>query len=155
MGLGTRKPGVSEVSMIVKPGVLTHKDFKDRRAALRGSRCGQCAETFFPYRGVCPRCKTADTMTEVALSRVGTVRSCTRVVRTPPHYCKSYWLGKIDLPEGVRLLSQIAARPANDVHTGMQVELVIGPMFKAPDGSDIWGYQFQRIPTAPDRIREG
>ena len=133
------------IEIPIKPGLFTCEDFRAPQATLRGTRCRRCSETLFPARNVCPRCRSAQTMTEVELSRRGTVYSFTRVTRVPAHYTEPYVLGLIDLPEGVRLLSQIASSPPDALRIGIPVQLVIGPLFETPEGQRVWGYRFESV----------
>ena len=131
----------AQKQVAIKPGVFDREDFADPATALRGSRCDQCGETFFPHRSLCPRCHGAATLPEVTLSRTGTVHTFTQVERTPSHYADPYILGKVDLPEGVRILTQI--EDTDDLHIGSEVELVIRPIFVTDAGEQAWGYLFR------------
>ena len=132
----------------IKPGVFTRENVNDPDTALRGSRCQTCGETFFPHRSICPRCRLGAEMAEVELSRAGVVHALTHVARTPSHYDAPYVLAKVDLPEGVRILSQIVVDSGYDINIGSPVELVIEPVFTAGDGSRVWGYRFRPVGPA-------
>ena len=129
----------------IRAGVFDRENFRHPKTSLRGSRCGECQETFFPHRGVCPRCRSALAIETVTLGRTGFVHALTRVERTPAHYPKPYALGKVDLPEGVRILTQVGE--ADELRIGDQVTLVIGPLFVTSGGEEVWGYWFR--PTCP------
>lgn len=138
-----------ETDVPIRAGLFSRGDLRDPAIALRGTRCEACAETFFPPRAVCPRCRSAAGVGTVALSRTGTVYSFTRVVRTPAHLKDPYVLALVDLPEGVRLMAQVATPMGEDVRVGTPVRLAVGPLFDLPDGRHVWGYWFE--PAAPGR----
>lgn len=126
----------------LKPGIFTAEDLHDRELALCGARCGKCGETVFPSRPVCPRCHIPDTMTRVALCRSGRIHAITHVECWPRHLSAAYFLAQIDLPEGVRILAQIAAPEGAVPHIGDEVTLVVEPMFHTPEGRPVMGYRF-------------
>ena len=126
----------------LKPGIFTAEDWHDRDLALCGARCGRCGETFFPSRRVCPRCHVPDMMARVALGRSGRIHAITHVERWPRHLSAAYFLAQIDLPEGVRILAQIAAPDGATPRIGDEVTLVIEPMFHTPEGKPVMGYRF-------------
>ncbi len=128
----------------IRAGVFVGEDFRAPAAALRGTRCARCAETFFPARRVCARCHAADRIEETALGRRGRVFALTHVVRPAGHYAAPYVLALVDLPEGVRVLSQIAAAP-DTVAIGDEVTLVVEPLFDTPEGQRVWGYRFAPV----------
>lgn len=129
------------VDVPVKDGVFTSGDFRTAEVSLRGTRCARCAETFFPPRRVCPRCHGADSMGEVTLSRMGRIHAVTHVARPAAVYRGAYMLALVDLPEGVRLLTQVKG-PAEGLVIGAEVELVVEPLFETPDSQRVWGYRF-------------
>lgn len=128
---------------LIKPGLFTADDPADPDLALKGSRCDACAETFFPPRAICPRCHSPAAVRDVALSRTGVVYACTRVVRTPAQYPAPYLLAWVDLPEGVRLMTQLACPAGADVRVGAPVHMVVEPLFDTADGRAVWGYRFR------------
>ena len=81
----------------------------------------------------------------VKFSRTGVVYAFTQGERMPAHYPQRYVLGKVDLPEGVRILTQI--EEAGELRIGNEVALGIGPLFVTSGGEEVWGYWFR--PTCP------
>ena len=77
----------------------------------------------------------------VKLGRTGVVYAFTWVERTPAHYPERYVLGKVDLPEGVRILTQI--EETGELRIGNEVALVIGRLFAPSGGEEVWGYWFR------------
>ncbi len=89
----------------------------DGAALLAGSRCPACGAAFFPPRQVCSRC--LGELEEAPLSARGTVYTHTVVHQSAPAFETPYTLVYVDLPEGVRVLGQLAG----EARIGMEVEL--------------------------------
>lgn len=128
----------------IKRGVFICDDFNPVSARLRGSRCKQCDETFFPPRESCPRCQEGG-MEDVPLARTGKVASITAVGRPPNHYAEPYWLAEVDLPEGVRLIAQIDCPLNREVRVGETVQFTTRPLLSFADGKRVWGYVFTPV----------
>lgn len=126
----------------IKPGIFVGEDFRPGHARLRASRCLRCAETFFPARMGCPRCQASD-MKDVVLGPTGRVNSATAVMRQPNHYAAPYWLAEVDVPEGVRLITQIESAVDRDIRIGEIVTLTTQPVLTLPDGRRLWSYIFE------------
>jgi uncharacterized OB-fold protein len=139
------RPKVDVADEAIKPGVFVADDFSPDTARLRGTRCGRCAEVFFPARESCPRCHVRGEMQEVALARTGKIGAITAVARPPQHYAAPYWLAEIELPEGVRLLAQGDASLDQLIPVGALVELTARPLLPRPHGQWLWGYVFAPI----------
>jgi uncharacterized protein len=77
---------------------------------LHGSRCTRCGALGYPARAACHRCAGTQ-LAPAALSPAGRLYSWSTV-----HVSASrpvpYTLGYVDLPEGVRVLAQVAGDPA-------------------------------------------
>lgn len=110
---------------------------------LCGSRCAQCGLSVFPARTFCRRCFAA-TMQPVDLPRRGVLYAWTVVHKAPPAFRTPYVLGYVDLPGGVRVLAQIEADLA-DLRTDLPVQLQIGAVSRAADGSDVPGVRFAAV----------
>jgi len=135
------------VDVPIKEDVFTPGDFRTEAVSLRGSRCSRCEETFFPPRRFCPRCHDGAAMGGVTLSRRGRICAVTHVARPAAAYKQAYSLALVDLPEGVRLLTQVAG-PADALVLGAEVDLVVEPLFETPDGQRVWGYRFVTFDSA-------
>lgn len=133
----------------IRPGIYSREDVRDPQNALRGTRCRRCEETFFPPRRVCPRCHSAAEVSDVQLGRRGRVYAVTRVVRPAAQFREPYFLGLVDLVEGVRVLAQVTPGSGDEVQIGMPVELEICPLFETPDGQRIWGHRFAVASSPP------
>ena len=115
---------------------------------LLGSRCEACGAHFFPRRRICARCRSS-AMTAVPLSTRGTLYTYTTVHQSTPAFATPYVLAYADLPEGVRLLAQLAAAPG-DVRIGMPVELRVEPVGVNAEGRPVLSYRFHPAAEARD-----
>ena len=121
--------------------------------ALIGSRCTQCASTYFPpladEGSFCrnPRC-SGDAFEQVELSRRGRVWSYTDAQYQPPApYVAAdqyvpFALAAVTLPEGLVVLGQVARGfGVNDLRVGSEVELVVEPMDGADADRVVWRWR--------------
>lgn len=113
-------------------------------AVLIGSRCLGCGKYFFPPREVCPFCFNRQ-LERVTLSRTGKIYSYFISWAPPAGFEPPYVAGLVDLPEGVRLYSQLTGcQPdGGDLELGMEVELALGTLGTDPDGSQVVVYTFR------------
>jgi len=81
----------------------------------------------------------------VALSRRGTVYSYAIVRQTQPGFQAPYILAYVDLPEGIRLLTQLTGVSENKLSIGMDVELVLEPVRHDGDDTEIIGFKFRPL----------
>ena len=109
---------------------------------LIGARCTACDAHYFPMRRTCARCLSRD-VERVPLSTHGTLYTYTIVRQSIPAFEVPYVLGYVDLPEGVRLMSQIAGCEPEDVRIGMPLVLSIEPFGHDEDGNELMGYRFR------------
>ena len=112
---------------------------------LIGGRCGACLAVFFPRQSVCPRC-TGREIAEVPLSQRGKLFTYTEVHQRPPDYPGPvpYLIGRVQLPEGVFVLSQLKARK-EDLRIHMEMELVVEPICRDEKGDEVMGYRFRPV----------
>ena len=109
--------------------------------ALKGGLCALCQATAFPPLQVCPKCGSFD-VHPTSLSREGVVYSYTIVRQAPAGVAVPYVLGYVDLPEGVRVLTQIDVKDVGLVRIGMPVVLELHVISTDVDGSDLAGFRF-------------
>ena len=116
---------------------------------LIGSRCSDCGCTSYPKRMVCPDCLKRDSMQQVALSRRGTLYSFAVNQMAPEGFEAPYIIGKVDLPEKIRIFAMITGcEPREDaLFIGMEMELVFEVIKKDAEGRELIGYKFK--PAAP------
>ena len=127
----------------LRPGLL--EVGPDGTGHLLGSRCPSCGAFFFPQRHVCSRCLTEE-LEATPLSARGTVYTCTVIHQAAPGFEVPYALGYVDLPEGVRVLGQIAGVEPDAVRIGMEVELSLEPFGEDDQGRELIGYRFRPAP---------
>lgn len=109
---------------------------------LVGSQCRNCGATSFPARSTCPSCRNSDGTEEVTLSTTGVVYTYTVVRQAPPGAEVPYVLAYVDLPEGIRLLTQVEADRIEDVEIGMKVRVAERLLGTTEDGAKLVGYKF-------------
>jgi uncharacterized OB-fold protein len=120
------------------PNVMPH---------LLGHRCGGCGEIFFPRKtgGVCTRCQ-CEALEEIELSRRGKISAFTVIEQAPAGgFYKGrlpYAYGTVDLPEGVRVITQFA-EPFNDLAIGKAAEMVVEELFCDAEGNAALTYRFR------------
>ena len=111
---------------------------------LLGSRCQKCGQAFFPRKIQCPKCSARE-MEEIEFSGRGKLHTYTVVHQAPPGYQGKtpYIVGKIDLPEGERVMAPIVQADPSRLRIGMEMELVIGKAFDDPERGEVLTYQFR------------
>ncbi len=126
------------------PGLLRQED--DGSVTLLGSRCEGCGTTYFPAMKICVRCLSPERMLSAPLSRRGTVYTFSVVRQSLPEFPTPYVLAYVDLPEGVRVLSQLADVSPEAAHIGMEVELV-GAITRKGDADqpEVLGFRFRCV----------
>jgi uncharacterized protein len=88
-------------------------------------KCGQCGKTQYPYRGMCCHCWSAD-VRDLPIDGSGSVWSYSIVERnrTPPFSSWGrYVVAVIELPEGVKVVSNVVGCAPEIVRIGMPVRL--------------------------------
>jgi hypothetical protein len=114
-------------------------------AELLGGKCKTCGKIIFPQQGICPRCFSDDAMEQVPLSHKGRLYSYTVVRQGLKGIEAPYALAFVDLPEGVRLFTQLTTSDPNELKLGMDVELVLGKVATASNGEEIISYRFRPV----------
>ena len=121
-------------------------------ARLLGSRCATCATPYFPKAALChnPDC-TESKMGDAAFGPRGTLWSCSVQNYPPPPPARydepyqPYALGVVDLADGLRVVGRMAVDDPETVQVGAQVELVLEPLCKDEDGSELITWMFRPI----------
>ena len=110
---------------------------------LIGGKCGSCQAVFFPKQSICPRC-TGQSIEETPLSRKGKLYTYTEVYQKPPDYDGPvpYFIGRVLLPEGVFVLTQLKAGK-EDLKINMDMELVVESIYRDEGGKELIGYKFR------------
>jgi uncharacterized OB-fold protein len=112
---------------------------------LKGGKCNSCQTVSFPERSICPNCIGQDIET-VSLSRRGKLYTFTEVYQKPPDYFGEvpYVIGRVLLPEGVFVLTQIKAKE-QDLKLNMDMELIVESIYKDESGQKQLGYKFKPV----------
>jgi uncharacterized OB-fold protein len=113
---------------------------------LIGSRCKGCGATVFPKMAVCPACRSADTMEEMAMGSAGTLYNFTIARVAPQGFTAPYFQAFVDIPEGPRvfaLISKDVPVEENALEDGMAMELVIEPIGETDDHLPILTYKYR------------
>jgi uncharacterized protein len=112
---------------------------------LKGGKCRACQTVSFPERSICPNCIGQDIET-VSLSRKGKLHTFTEVYQKPPDYFGEvpYVIGRVLLPEGVFVLTQLKAKE-KDLELNMDMELIVESIFRDESGIKQLGYKFKPV----------
>ena len=108
---------------------------------LVGCRCKQCGKVIYPIRKVCLNCLGRD-LERLDLSRNGKLYSFTIVHMPSDHFQPPYAIGWIELPEGIRIFSQIRGWQGQSLRTGMDMELAIEKFWDEGE-KEVIGYTFR------------
>lgn len=131
------------------------------RPALLGSRCSECSAIFFPREtSYCrnPACQSRS-FDEIELSRTGTIWSFTDNRYQPPAPYVSpepfepYTIAAVQLDEEqMVVLGQMEPGIAlSELHAGMEVELVLGPLFEDEEHEYVvWRWRPTGTETSPE-----
>ncbi len=129
-----------------KEGLFSWPLAPGEQAFLLGNKCKSCGKIYFPKAALCPECLKENGMEEMKLGPRGKLYTYT-IVRVPsPGFKAPYAFGYIDLPEGVRVCSQISATEPleGNLKLGMDLELSIGQVRQEANQSII-GYVFRPV----------
>jgi uncharacterized OB-fold protein len=83
------------------------------------------------------------------LNRKGKLFTYTKVDIPSKNFKPPYAIGYIDLPEGIRIFSQIKDWEKYDLKVGMEMELVIDTLWEDNEGTKIIGYKFRPMDKEP------
>ena len=108
---------------------------------LVGGKCKQCGQIFFPPREWCLNCSSRD-LERANLGRKGKLYSFTIVHMPSEHFEPPYAVGWIELPEGIRIFSQIRRWQEHPLEIGMDMELAIEKLWDEEE-KEIIGYTFR------------
>ena len=110
---------------------------------LRGSRCRACGALAFPRAQVCAECLSLD-VEDHQLPNEGTLYSFARVHQAPAGWDVPYFLGYIDLPDGLRVLAHLDDS-AHSLSIGAQMRLTSGRVGQDANGQAMFSYVFAPI----------
>jgi uncharacterized protein len=112
---------------------------------LKGGKCRSCQTVSFPKRSICPSCIGQDIET-VSLSQKGKLYTFTEVYQKPPDYFGEvpYVIGRVLLPEGVFVLTQLKAKE-QDLKLNMEMELIVESIYQDENEIKQLGYKFKPV----------
>jgi uncharacterized OB-fold protein len=109
--------------------------------ALIGSKCQACGQVLFPARSVCLNCLSED-VKPVHLSREGQLYTYTTVYMASEHFPPPYAVGWIEMPEGLRIFSQIRGWQEQPLKIGMKMRMYIETLWRDGD-NEVIGFVFR------------
>ena len=118
---------------------------KNQRYRMRGKKCLDCGNLSFPPRIVCPECKSRN-CEPYEFNGKGTLYSYTTIYQAPDRFDQMapYFVGMIDLEEGVRITAQLTDVTLKELEIGMDLEMVIRQIYEdGPRGPVLYGYKFR------------
>jgi uncharacterized OB-fold protein len=110
---------------------------------LIGSRCRACGQVLFPAKPVCLNCNSADIET-IHLGRDGSLYAYTTVYLPSEHFPPPYAVGWIELPEGMRVFSQVRGWQETPLKIGMPMRMSIETLWQDGD-NEVTGYVFRPV----------
>ena len=137
----------------VAAGLFT---WPSERPTLLGSRCTACGNHTFPAQDGCPRCSSPDTET-VELGRRGTLWTWTVQAFPPksppfagdadPETFQPFGVGYVDLDGKLLVETRLTIADADELEIGMELELVIDPLYTDEAGNNVVTFAFGPIGT--------
>lgn len=112
------------------------------QAYLVASQCNECNSYWLPQRKICPECLSEES-TLAKLSGVGTLYSFSTIHTGYPGFPTPYTIGYVDLPEGIRLITQIDTEHPQDLEIDMKLKLGIGIIKYDKENAPIYGWKFR------------
>jgi uncharacterized OB-fold protein len=108
---------------------------------LIATRCKSCSQIYFPPLQRCLECYGKD-MEEIKLAKQGKLYTYTIVQMPVSHYKPPFALAWVELPEGVRVFTQLKNWENAKLQIGMDVNLVIDTLWEEED-KVVYGYKFE------------
>lgn len=143
----------------IADGLFTWPDEEPR---LLASRCTDCGNHMFPQQDGCPRCSGHSTET-VELERRGTLWTWTVQAFPPkappfagdddPDTFEPFGVGYIDIGGKLLVESRITVAEPDDLRIGMELELVVDPLYVNDEGEEVVTFAF--APVADEVTKVG
>ena len=108
---------------------------------LIATRCKSCSQIYFPPLQRCLECYEKD-MEKIRLSGKGKLFTYTVIEMPVSHYKPPFALAWIELPEGVRVFTQLKNWENTELQIGMDMKLVIDTLWEE-DEKVVYGYKFE------------
>ena len=130
-----------------REGVFCEPQEANEKPYLIGEKCVRCGSVQFPKKILCTKCYN-ESMKEVRLGHNARLYSYFVARVAPSGFNPPYVMGIVDLPEKIRITCQLECDPEEAkeaLHTGMNMELVIGEIRRDKNGNVILGPKFRPI----------
>jgi uncharacterized OB-fold protein len=108
---------------------------------LLASKCKSCGQIYFPPRKRCIECY-GQQMEEIKLSKTGKLYTYTIVHMPVQNYKPPFALAWLELPEGVRVFSQVKGWENTQLKIGMDMKIVIDTLWENEE-KEVYGYKFE------------
>jgi len=123
-------------------------EMAEGKPVLLGSRCSACGTVHFPARRVCPACGPGPAVKPMRLSRRGRLYAFTQLHQSKPSFPTPYYMGYVDLPEGVRVAARIACNGDSTLHAQDELELDTAAVALDSSGQPVVSYVFRPAAAA-------
>jgi len=117
------------------------------KQTLFGSKCQSCGQIFFPATSVCLNC-ISPSVQSIHLSHDGKLYTYSTVYMASEHFQPPYTVGWIELPEGIRIFSQIRGWQEQPLKIGMDMRMSIEKLWQDGD-KEVIGYVFRPSSLKP------
>lgn len=131
--------------MLVGEGLFVRPKSPGEEPHLIGSKCKDCGEVTFPKQPWCANC--GGECEEMLLSSRGKLYSFSDVNNPVPEGYKGpipYGVGSVEV-DGTRIMSYLTESDMSKLKIGMEMELVIEPLFVQDDGTEVVGFKFRPV----------
>jgi len=110
---------------------------------LLGNKCASCGRIYFPPTDFCLDC-FGKAMEEAVLSRCGKLYSYTRCHMPAGRFQPPFFVGLVDMPEGVRVFAPLKTVAGRPFQIGMDMEVKIAELWREND-KQVIGYVFKPV----------
>lgn len=132
----------------LREGMFRMPDALDQPAALLGSRCRNCGESFFPRRVFCAACSSGD-MEAVELASTGEIDTFTVVHQQPPNsvMVPPYAIVRLRLDNGPGVQTVVATEDLDNVRIGARAQLLARRIKEDDAGNTVVSFMARPIPS--------
>jgi hypothetical protein len=119
------------------------------RYTLLGTHCENCKGDYFPQTHLCPKCRRKGKLSAKLMPRTGKIYSWSKLTSGPKGFESQtpYFLGMVELDNGVKLLTQIVDSTDDAVTIGAPVEMMFRRVQSGEhDDAIAYGYKFRVKP---------
>ncbi len=110
---------------------------------LIAGKCTKCGRIMFPQAGVCEGCLN-ESLETVYVGERAKLFSFTTTNAPATHFEPPFTIGYLDLPEGVRVFSQLKMDNDVEYEIGMDMELEIADLWEEEDAI-VTGYRYRAV----------